>query len=60
MIKGKKFQFNCFRDRDLNVPKYHMNKVKELTVDDDVMTDEETLDNYVRVCYKDIIGGIRL
>ena len=37
-----------------------MNKVKELTVDDDVMTDEETLDNYVKVCYKDIISGIRL
>jgi len=36
-----------------------MNKFQELAVDDDVMTDEETLDNFVKICYRDILSGIK-
>ena len=37
-----------------------MNKLQEITIDDDVMTDDETLTTYVEVCFTDLLEGIEM
>ncbi|EGR28791.1 hypothetical protein IMG5_168270 [Ichthyophthirius multifiliis] len=57
--RTKFYEFNCFDDKDLNVPVFFQQKVQQISVDDDCETDDETRDHYVKMCFIDLVLGIQ-
>lgn len=52
--------FNCFRDKDLKIPRLLGNYIISKDQDDDVTTGDECLENAKEMCFLQLREGIKM
>lgn len=55
---ARHYEFNCFKDSDLKIDDAYKTKFHDLSIDDDVKSDDGQIDFYIEVCFTDLIEAI--